>query len=470
MVGLAPGARMVRDVDAGLDGVLARAVTIDEVLSEAYRPLPGQKGDADLAARRLAAWCRAAASGDWALFGRRLARDGWSIDGVLSRFATVRRTVPPAQWMRDAAWIVEALRGTAEPIRHDVAFQELLMPVVVAADGFLWSGLDTRLRSRLTDLALADLRSELLTELSTLAAPALYERFAAARDHRESYRQFVAGMKAAGFRRLFDDKPVLLRLLASVVRQWVESSRDLIVRLDSDLGSIRRDLLGTDTTGRVARFAGRLSDPHHFGRTVAILEFEDGSRVVYKPKDLRVDAAWGALIDRLNATAPVDLRTARQLIRHGYGWTEFIDNTSCVDRQDFVLFFRRAGAWLALFHAFVTVDMHQENVVATGSHPVPIDLETILQAADTRFEDHENEASGAFKAAMQAVVDSVMTIGLLPAYGKESTGKGFVIGGVTSNASPRVTFGWSDVNTDEMRPLKVHDIAAVTTNVPHLEG
>jgi len=28
-----------------------------------------------LAARRLAAWCRSCASGDWSLFGRRLARD-----------------------------------------------------------------------------------------------------------------------------------------------------------------------------------------------------------------------------------------------------------------------------------------------------------------------------------------------------------------------------------------------------------
>ena len=53
-----------------------------------------------------------------------------------------------------------------------------------------------------------------------------------------------------------------------------------------------------------------------------------------------------------------------------------------------------------------------------------------------------------FKAAMQAVVDSVMTIGLLPAYGKQSSGKAFLIGGVTSNATPRVTLGWVDVNTD----------------------
>ena len=45
----------------------------------------------------------------------------------------------------------------------------------------------------------------------------------------------------------------------------------------------------------------------------------------------------------------------------------------------FALFFRRAGAWLALLHVFAATDMHQENMIACGDHPVPIDLETILQ-------------------------------------------------------------------------------------------
>ncbi len=461
---------MERDFGTGLEPVLDRAVTIDELLSDAYAPLVGQKGDADLAGRRLAAWCRASSSGDWTLFVRRLARDGWSLEDVLTRFATVRRSAPEAQWMSDARWIVAALCDEPEALGPDVAFRELLAPVVSAADGHLWAGLDARMRTLLTDGALADLQAQLLTALSDLASPALYRRFSAGRDNGQNYGQFIAAMKSTEFRRLFEDKPVLLRLLASVTRQWIDASRELITRLDTDLDSIRRELLGADTTNCVAQVRGMLSDPHHFGRTVAILEFEDGARVVYKPKDLRVDAAWSALIDRLNTTAPVDLRAARLLVREGYGWTENIDNASCTGRQDFAMFFRRAGAWLALFHVFTTVDMHQENVLATGSHPVPIDLETILQTADTRFQDDGDDAGGAFKAAMQAVVDSVMTIGLLPAYGKQSTGKAFLIGGVTSNASPRVTTGWADVNTDDMRPVKVHDMAAVTTNVPHIAG
>ena len=59
-------------MESGFERVLSRAATIDDLLSDAYEPLPGQKADADIAARRLAAWCRASASGDWSLFAERL--------------------------------------------------------------------------------------------------------------------------------------------------------------------------------------------------------------------------------------------------------------------------------------------------------------------------------------------------------------------------------------------------------------
>ena len=457
---------------------LARAVTIDELLSDAYQPLPGQKGDAELAGRRLAAWCRAAASGDWSLFARRLHRDGLSIPDVLARFATVRRdpSFPAPAWMDDAGWLATAVQLPDEPgpahASADVAFEQLLAPAVRDAQTHLWAGVDPQVRATLTDSAHADMRNALLKELSGLCAPALYQRFAEGRTRGVGYDEFVADMRATGFRRLFEEKPILLRLMASVTRQWIDTSREMITRLTADLPSIRLDLLNSDTPCRVTGIEGRLSDPHNSGRTVHIIGFEDGSRVVYKPKDLGVDAAWAALVDRLNNGAPpVDLRAMRVIARPDYGWTEFIAHTSCADPQDFQLFFRRAGAWLALFHVFVGVDMHQENIMASGSHPVPIDLEMVLQASDTRFHlDDTDDTDQAFKAAMQIVIDSVVAIGLLPSYGKHASSGIFVIGGVTSNSSPSVAVRWTDVNTDAMQPVKVVSTTATISNLPYIDG
>src|SRR6202140_4549353 len=223
-------------MDPFYERLAVRAATLDEVLSDDFQPLPGQKGDADLAARRLAAWCRASASGDWSLFGRRLDRDGFAFAPVLARLAAVRRkSAALPSWIGDAIWVEAALQdasGNAAPLPANgnadpCAFEQLFTPLVEQADTRLWSGLDARVGDNLNEAARASLRLALLRELSSLATAALYERFAKARSAGSSqhdaaafaahngswiYDRLVAEMQAGGWRRLFEDKPVLLRL------------------------------------------------------------------------------------------------------------------------------------------------------------------------------------------------------------------------------------------------------------------
>ena len=276
-------------MDAFYERLAVRAATLDEVLSDDFEPLPGQKGDADLAARRLAAWCRASASGDWSLFGRRLDRDGFAFAPVLARLAAVRRkSAALPSWIEDAVWVEAALQdasGNAAPLSRPgnadpCAFEQLFTSLVAQADTRLWSGLDARVADNLNDGARASLRLALLRELSSLGTAALYERFAKARNagspqhdaagpaqHNVTarYDRFVGEMQGGGWRRLFEDKPVLLRLFATVTRQWIETSREMVLRLDADLAAIRRDILHSGNTGRVAGFEGNLSDPHNEG-------------------------------------------------------------------------------------------------------------------------------------------------------------------------------------------------------------
>ena len=481
-------------MDAFYERLAVRAATLDEVLSDDFEPLPGQKGDADLAARRLAAWCRASASGDWSLFGRRLDRDGFAFAPVLARLAAVRRTSAALpSWIEDAVWVEAALQdtgGNATPFTvsdktDPCAFEELFTPLIAQADARLWSGLDARVGDNLNEAARASLRLALLREFSSLGTAALYERFAKARNasspqhdaaepaqHNGSsiYDRFIAEMQAGGWRRLFEDKPVLLRLFATITRQWIETSREMVLRLDADLAAIRRDILHSANAGRVAGFEGNLSDPHNQGRSVRIVSFEDGARVVYKPKDLRLDAAWHALVERLNgAQAPIELKAVRAIAQDGYGWTEFIDHAACADAEGFARFFRRAGGWLALFHCFAATDMHQENMIACGDHPVPIDLEMILQAG---AEERSAEAPEdfAFAAAAEIVSNSVTAVGLLPAYGRSPENIVFAIGGMTADWNARTEVTWDKINSDAMRPAKSNQAARTSPNLPHVDG
>jgi type 2 lantibiotic biosynthesis protein LanM len=477
-------------MEAFYDRLMVRAATIDELLTDAFEPLPGQKGDADVAAGRLAAWCRSAAGGDWALFERRLARDGLSIGHVLARFATVRRKAcaPVPAWIEDAIWIEAALTGSTDDIATldqpgAYAFEHLFAPVIEQADARLWDGIDAALKANLTDSARADLRHLLLKQLCDLCGPVLYQRYSKAKNTSTSdtsepeqsggrwhYDRFISGMRAGGFRHLFEEKPVLARLIAAITRQWIDTSREFVARLDADLVTIGRDLLRSSSRSSAVRIEGGLSDPHNGGHVVHIVRFDDGSHVVYKPKDLRLDAVWHDVVERLNrAGAPVDLKAARAIARDGYGWSEFIEHVGCIDQNGVARFFRRAGAWLALFHCFVARDMHQENLIAAADHPVPIDVEVIFQGKPKEQEERDSEAE-AFGAAIETIDNSVSVVGLLPAYGRSADNRIFGTGGLNSEPISTTESGWSNINSDAMRPLKLKKANDVLPNLPHVDG
>ena len=351
-----------------------------------------------------------------------------------------------------------------------IAFEHVLWPLVQRANVLLDTTVDQHALENLTESARNCLILMLLRDLSGLCAPALYERFSQARKTSSlikaeggngagasCYEQFVVDMKSDGFRRLFEGKPVLLRLIAVVVRQWIDSTRDFVLRLNADLPIITRTILQSADAGQAVIIEGDRSDRHNGGRSVFIVGFKDGSRVVYKPKDLRVDAAWHTLVSRLSGTpgSPVELKSARTLACDGYGWTEFVDHTGCADQSSFGRFFRRAGAWLALFHCFAATDMHQENIIACGEHPVPIDLEMILQASVMEaVQDPEEQAA---VAAMEVLSGSVMSIGLLPAYGRAPNNSVFAMGGMTSEWGAKSMLSWSDINSDAMRPVIIRE-------------
>ncbi len=478
-------------MEAFFERLIARAATIDELLSGDVEPLPGQIGDPDLATARITAWSRASANGDAGLFRRRLERDGLSYDDALKRLSFVARDASQrhSAWIDDAAWIESALQGgssrqigTAQHVEPH-AFEHLLLPVVEQAEIRLWSAIGPSIRQHFTEAARADLRRMLLDQLTDLCVPLLYERFTAARGNMTSeaapagpkastalYDRFVADMKAGGFRRLFEEKPVLLRLIATLTRQWIDAVQEFASRLDADIDAIRRDLVRRDGHIRVARIAGDLSDRHNGGRSVFIVTLEDGARVVYKPKDLRLDVAWRALIGRLNASnPPLDLRAAEAIARDHYGWAEFIDHTGVADQAGCEMYFRRAGAWLALFHCFAATDMHQENIIAAGDHPVPIDLETILQPPGAAPKAPEAESAAA-DAAADMIANSVMAVGILPAYGRAPDTSVFAMGALTADWNSKVKISWIDINTDTMRPTRTKQVDTANPNLPHVDG
>ncbi len=477
-----------------LQRILTSAATIDELLGPNYEPLIGQKDSTDRAALRLAAWCRSASSGDWGLFFKRISRDKLSIDQVLSRFATVRHSpdAPKPPWFVDAQWTYQALTGDfgsgqlffvdgSEPR----PFEKLFYALVERAEINVIDKTEPQALVLFNDSARLDLRTGLLKLLTDLYAPLLYNKFAAilkkhspdgklpastATEGSDQVDRMVEDLRATELAALFAEKPVLLRLTATIVRQWIDTTAELITRLHSDIIDIRSVITRSAPDVKVQAIGGGLSDPHNFGHSVQILTFEDQTKLVYKPKDLRLDVAWHDLIVTFNASlSPIDLKPVKAIASHEYGWTEFIEHTSCESAQDIDLFYRRSGAWLAVFHLFASSDMHYENILAHGAHPVPIDLEMILQASTPEAEQ-ETPETAALIDANRSVMNSVLMVGMLPSYAKSFNNNIFDAGGLNAVKSSAPVGVWKNINTDAMRWMLVPNDSASTSNIPHIEG
>jgi len=449
---------------------LVRAATFDELLSGDVDAAHQGAGLHDLAAARLLAWCKSAAAGDWMLFRRRLDRDELTVPYVQACLAvdTGHERVPNSSWIRDADWILAALSAApATAVWRDGRqrpFDDVFLALADEAERRLSTVVGSPAIDGLAPAARADLRNLLLESLCGLCTALLYDEFDASGRR---YDEFIAGIRCGGFQRIIDGKPVLLRLLGSLTRQWLDTSREFLTRLHADVDEVRRSILGVETSSRVARIEGGLSDPHRGGHTVLAVAFEDGLQVLYKPKDLRVDVGWHSMVERLNVEAPVQLRAARALARNGYGWTEFIEHTGC-EPDGCKRFFVRAGAWLALLHGFAASDIHQENLIAAGEHPVPVDLETILQPADVS--NGAAVESAAHHAARGLIQDSVLAVGLLPGYARAAGNRVYSAGGIAADWTSGERLSWKDVNSDAMRAEMVEDAGAVTSNLPHVGG
>ena len=124
-----------------------------------------------------------------------------------------------------------------------------------------------------------------------------------------------------------------------------------------------------------------LSDPHRSGRTVSILTLEGGVKLVYKPRSLGLDRAFSKLLAWVNSHDDLlTLKPIAVLDCGTHGWMEFVEHRACQTEDEVRRYYERAGQMLCLAYLLQGADIHAENIIAGGEHPVFIDLEMIFQA------------------------------------------------------------------------------------------
>jgi type 2 lantibiotic biosynthesis protein LanM len=302
----------------------------------------------------------------------------------------------------------------------------------------------------------------------------------------ERFRSFAAQLRRPEVAlELLQRYPVLARQAALRIEQWLETSRELLARLATDWQEILDAFTPHADPGPLVEVRAGAGDPHHGGRTVTLLRFASRFRLVYKPKPLAVEAAFQELLAWVNARgfAP-PLRRVRVLARDGYGWVEHVDSAACGGEEEVERFYRRQGGLLALLYALDAADIHSENLIAAGEHPVLVDLEALFHpwiggaaAGGGASLVAGGQAAAPARAPLPEVLSptrSVLRIGLLPertwAAGEEAGVDVSGLGGAPGQWTPRPVLVVDAPGTDEMRFDRRRMEVPAAANRPRLAG
>ena len=141
------------------------------------------------------------------------------------------------------------------------------------------------------------------------------------------FGHFIARMRdGAEIRRILNQYPVLFRALLRTVRLWVAASVEMVERVEADRLEISRLLNDGCDLGEITSVRQRLGDPHAGNRSVTLLTFSCGARIIYKPRSLAIDSHFQGFITWLNDTSlRHKLLTTKMLARSDWGWQHEFD-------------------------------------------------------------------------------------------------------------------------------------------------
>lgn len=278
-----------------------------------------------------------------------------------------------------------------------------------------------------------------------------------------SYLRLLQGTAAR--HALFDEYPVLARLLAQRIRSWERNVIALIQRFLADRKALE-EAFPDCLQGPLTLVQGGLGDRHRGGQTVHLLGFGSDSHLIYKPRSLATDVHFASLLRWLeNAGLLLDMRHPRVLDAETYGWSEYVRAGPCGDEAGVDRYYRRQGQLLALLHVLAANDFHFENVIAAGEYPVLIDTEALFHGIGREREVKPFRSEGDVSLA-----NSVLVVGLLPfriggGGGVDLSGLGGLEGQATEPSPVLESEG-----TDEMRMVRKPGTLRGAENLPVFGG
>ena len=491
--------------DSYWHNMAARAITLREKIDEPHRFVfhPATEGEVE---KFRTEWKKIVAPDDPVMFENRLKMDGLTEDdlGKLAGTVSFRDKDQLPAWIntfRELMGFLQSYDPTdlsmkmkqciGEEYADKIPYLHLLTPLVLYAV----EKLDLNVGKKKTDLFSEEAEKMmnllLMRRLQFYTSKTFQLEFEVFKSTRQSsvfrvlaetlpapvpgthfYEQFVGRIVENGWQDFFAEYSTLAKIITILIDNWIHTTASFIHRLSDDRAELSTHFVRDTAPGKVTSYQGGISDSHNHGQGVISMKFESGLKLIYKPKNLALEVAWSAFIDWLNEKGLTPPMKPLDVISKGeYGWVGFIEASDCTSGQEISDYYRRIGALIGIIYTLRGNDCHMENLIAAGSQPMLIDLESVMhhegKNIDTKFED------SASVLANSQFEFSVFRTGLLPSWilGKD----GFVydvsgIGGYDYDESPYQRMEWQYINSDGMRISYVPIVFQENQNIPVYQG
>lgn len=386
-----------------------RATTLHErtALSRAATALSTPSA-LELARQRLQRWCRLSSFQNTSVFAERLSVEGLeeaafvdllgeTDDAIRDRLGTTPSWLASLdQAFRDYVGLAPALFARPNDDGQDddgTDYLRLAAPLLQRARKRLQQTIRAMVKQEMPlpfdpetieALLTQDLPQQFQWTLARTVALEMYiaglEETLSGQTPEERYQSFFEHLSdPVELRRLYQTYPVLARLLTARLDNWYDASGELLERLVRDWPKLKLTFSPNRDPGHLVELQSGLGDRHLGGRSVCSLRFSSGLKLIYKPQPMAVAVHFNELLRWLNAHGhSTPWRVVEIIDCDSHGWVEFVEAEPCQSLDEVRRFYRRQGSLLALLHALGGCDVHAENIIAQGEHPVLIDFETVI--------------------------------------------------------------------------------------------
>ncbi len=285
------------------------------------------------------------------------------------------------------------------------------------------------------------------------------------------YNNFSRVMLEGGWLDFFKKYSVAARLISNLCECQALYLSDVLKNYEKDADKIEKTFNQKRKAGRISDLEAGLSDFHNGGKNVIKLKFKNGLAVYYKPRTGKIDTLWDGILNWLASKIKnIKFKTPVRLNRQTHTWVENIQANDLIKKEETAIFYYKAGAILALIYVLGGTDFHQENLIACGSEPVLIDLETLLSPSVKPF-NYTNMDDEDKKNYHGLESDSVLRTCMLPLWTAVSKNISRDYGALTPDDDSFYSRRkWLDINTDKMRRGYIDRKNTFSPNIPRLNG